>query len=353
MFVYVGAYTTPPQGQAAGIAVFRLDPASGALTHAQTVADVANPSFLALDPREHYLFAVNELEEGAVSAFARDPDTGGLTFLNRQPAHGAAPCHLSVDPAGRFVLVANYGGGSLAVLPIERDGSLGAATDVVRHAGASVHPRRQAGPHAHMVAMDPAGQRVLAADLGLDQILVYRLDGATGRLVADVGAPPARAHPGAGPRHFAFSPDDRYVYVVNELDSTLTAFAYDAARGALRALQTVPTLPDGFRGENSCAEVAVAPSGRFVYGSNRGHDSIAIFAIDAATGRLTAAGHEATRGRTPRGFGIDPTGAWLLAANQASDTIVSFRLDPATGQLEATGQATETPSPVCVVFSRA
>lgn len=349
MFVYVGAYTAPPMGKAEGLDVYRLDPASGALARVQTVPGVVNPSFLALDPQERFLFAVNEVERGGVSAFARDPATGELTPLNEQPTHGAAPCHLSVDPTGRFVLVANYGSGSVAVLPVGPDGRLGATTDVVQHEGRSAHPERQSGPHAHTIVPDPAGRHILAADLGIDQVVVYRLDDAAGRLVPHGRF---RAAPGAGPRQLAFGAGGRFVYVLNELDSTLTACAYDPAAGALQALQTVSTLPEGFAGENTCARVEVAPSGRFVYASNRGHDSIAHFAIDESTGRLTAAGHEPTGGRTPRHFALDPTGAWLLAANQGSDTIVTFRVDPATGRLAATHQAAQAPTPVCAVFGR-
>ncbi len=350
MFVYVGTYTTPPMGRAEGLYVYRLDPASGALAPVQTVPGVVNPSFLALDPQERFLFAVNEVEQGTVSAFARDPAAGELTPLNEQPTHGAAPCHLSVDPTGRFVLVANYGSGEVAVFPVGPDGRLGAATDVVRHEGKSVHPQRQTGPHAHMIVPDPEGRHVLAADLGLDQVVVYRLDDTAGRLV-----PHGRFHatPGAGPRQLAFAGGGRFVYVVNELDSTLTACAYDPAAGTLRAIETVSTLPDGFAGENTCARVEVHPSGRFVYASNRGHHSIAIFAIEEATGRLTAVGHEPTGGRTPRHFALDPTGAWLLAANQGSDSIVTFRVDPATGRLAAAGPVAEAPTPVCLVFGRA
>lgn len=347
-FVYVGAYTAP-KGKAEGISVYQFDPASGALIHAQTVPGVDSPSFLAFDPQQRYLFAVGEGDQGLASAFARDPETGRLTFLNRQPTHGSSPCHVSVDPTGRYALVANYGSGNLAVFPIQQDGRLSAASAVVQHEGSSVNPRRQTGPHAHMIAPDPAGRYVLANDLGIDQVLVYRLDGASGQLIAHQRGV---AQPGAGPRHFAFHPAGRLVFVINELDSTLTAYAYDPEQGTLEARHTLSTLPSDFHGDNTCAQVVMAPSGRFVYGSNRGHDSIAIFAIDETTGQLTAIGHEPTQGRNPRNFNIDPTGAWLLAANQDSGSIVTFRVDQATGQLHATGQVTETPTPVCILFSQ-
>ena len=350
--VYVGSYTEPPAGTGEGISVFRFDPASGGLTPVQTVGGVANPSFLALGAGGRRLYAVEELDEGVVSAFARDAETGRLTFLNRQASGGAAPCYVSLDGSGRYALVANYGDGTVAALPIMADGRLEPATGVVRHEGSSVHPERQAGPHAHMIAPAPSGDLMLATDLGMDRILVYRLDGATGRLLPnDRGPGSASADPGAGPRHVAFAPDGRDLYVINELASTLTSYDYDPGSGEMRARQTVSTLPDGFDGESTCAHVAVSPDGRFVYGSNRGHDSIAIWAVDPASGELTPVGHEPTQGKDPRNFAIDPTGGWLLAANQRSDTIVAFRRDPASGTLAAAGPVTRTGSPVAIVFA--
>lgn len=352
MFVYVGSYTEPSAGTGDGISVYRLDAASGGLTLVQTVNGVANPSFLALDAGGRNLYAVNELDEGGVSAFARDPETGRLIFLNRQASRGASPCYVSLDAAGRYALVANYGDGTVAALPIAADGRLRPAAGVVQHEGSSVHPERQTGPHAHMIAPAPSGDLMLATDLGTDRILVYRLDGATGRLLPnDRGPAFAEADPGAGPRHFAFGQDGRRLYVINELASTLTAYDYDPGSGEMRPRQTVPTLPDGFDGESTCAHGAVSPDGRFVYGSNRGHDSIAIWKVDPASGALTPVGHEPTRGKDPRNFAIDLTGAWLLAANQRSDTIVAFHRDAASGTLAATGDVTRTGSPVAVVFA--
>ncbi|MGH2367131.1 MAG: lactonase family protein, partial [Chloroflexota bacterium] len=289
---------------------------------------------------------------GSVSAFAVDSATRHLTLLNRQPSGGAGPCHVSVHPTGRHVFVANYGSGHVAALPIQADGQLGAATDVVQHKGKGPDARRQAGPHAHFITPDPAGRYVLACDLGIDQVLVYRWDGAAGgagKLVPN-DPPAAAAPPGAGPRHLAFHPSARFVYVLNEIASTLSAFAYDPERGTLQMLETVSTLPEGFAGRNSTAQIVVHPSGRFVYGSNRGHDSIAIFAIAQDTGKLTALGHESTQGQTPRNFNVDPTGTFLLAANQNTNTIVTFRIEQEKGTLTPTGQVTETPSPVCLVF---
>jgi 6-phosphogluconolactonase len=349
-FVYIGAYTRP-QGRAEGIARCRFDAATGALSEAQTVAECANPSFLAFDAAERYVFSVDEINEGGVSAYARDTTTGALTLLNSQPTDGAAPCHLSVDTSGRYLLSANYKNGSIAVHPIQPDGRLGAATATVQHTGSSVNPQRQAGPHAHMITPDPAGRYILVADLGLDKVLVYQLDRSAGKLAPQAGY--GQANPGAGPRQIAFHPGAAYLSVLNEIDSTITTYAYDQQRGLLDAVQTVSTLPAGFTGDNTCARIEAHANGKFVYASNRGHDSIAIFALDAATGRLAAAGHASTQGHTPRHFAIDPTGAWLLAANQGSDNIVVFRIDRTTGQLSPTGQQVQTPSPVCLIFSRA
>jgi 6-phosphogluconolactonase len=361
VLVYVGTYTTyggPARGKAEGIYVYRMDPSSGALALVHTMPGVANPSFLALDPHRRYLYAVNEELEaggqpgGAVSAFAIDQTTGALTYLNRQPSHGTDPCHLSVDQAGTFVFVANYTSGSIAVLPIGTEGQLGPATDVHQHVGSSVNPRRQEGPHAHSINLDRANRYALVCDLGLDKVLVYRLDLDKGKLIPNEPAWTSVA-PGAGPRHLDFHPSRAYVYVINEIGSTLTAFAYDETRGTLQEIHTLSTLPEGFTGTSHTADVHVHPSGKFVYGSNRGHDSIAIFAVDEATGRLTALGHESTRGHVPRNFGIDPTGTFLLAANQSTDTIVTFRIDQMTGKLTPTGHVAQVPTPVCLKFFKA
>jgi 6-phosphogluconolactonase len=355
IYAYIGTFTRMPphpRGGAEGIHVCRLDSATGAFTLLQEVTGVDSPSFVALHPNGGFLYAVNAVPEhdgrpgGSVSAFAIDPATGHLTPLNRQPAHGAGPCHVSVDPSGRWALAASYGSGSVVVLPIRSDGSLGPASDVVQHAGASVHERQQ-GPHAHSLTLDPAGRFALVCDLGLDQVLVYRLDAERGRLIANE-PPCARTAPGAGPRHLDFHPTGRFVYVLGEITSTLTAYAYDGAAGTLRELQSLSTLPAGWSGQNSTADVHVHPNGRFVYASNRGHDSLAIFAIDPAAGTLSPLGHESTRGRTPRNFAIDRGGAFLFAANQDSDTIVTFALDGETGRLAPAGPVIELATPVCI-----
>jgi 6-phosphogluconolactonase len=349
--IYVGTYTS---GASQGIYVGQLDLSTGGLRLDGVAAETKNPSFLAIRADRRFLYAVGEIGDfagkrtGAVSAFRIEPATGRLELLNQQSSGGAGPCHVIVDHSGRNALVANYGGGSVSVLPIREDGSLGPATAFIQHQGSSVNPRRQQGPHAHSINLDAANRFAFVADLGLDKILIYRFDAAAGTLAANEPAWAAVA-PGAGPRHFAFHPSGKFAYVINELHSTLTAFRYDAVRGALEEVQTVPTLPEPVEG-NSTAEVQVHPSGKFVYGSNRGHDSIAVFAVDADTGRLTLVEHEATQGKMPRNFGVDPTGRFLLACNQGSDTIVSFRIDPETGALAPSGHQLDVPAPVCVKF---
>jgi len=345
--VYIGTYTGP---KSKGIYQLRLDLASGSLSTPELAGETINPSFLAVHPSRRFLYAVGEAwgqAAGSLSAFAIAPDTGKLTLLNTQPTGGAGPCYVSVDKQGTNALVANYGSGSVCVLPIGKDGRLAEATAVVQHKGSGPNPKRQEGPHAHSINLDPTGRFALAADLGLDKVLVYRFDPAKGTLVPN-DPPAASVAPGAGPRHLAFHPNGQFAYVINEMGNTVTAFRWDASRGTLGELQTVPTLPADFRGNSTTAEVQVHPSGRFLYGSNRGHDSIAIFAIDGEAGTLKPLGHQSTQGRNPRNFGIDPTGTYLLAANQNSDSIVVFRIDPQTGSLSPTGVTASVPSPVCV-----
>jgi 6-phosphogluconolactonase len=350
--VYVGTYTAG--GKSKGIYRFELDPSTGATTRPELAAESANPSFLAIHPSRRFLYAVNEVanfggNSGAVSAFAIDPQSGSLKPLNQGSSHGSGPCHIVVDKQGRHVLVANYGGGSVAALAVGEDGRLGEATAAVQHKGSGADPRRQQGPHAHSINLDAANRFAVAADLGLDKMLVYRFDQDKGTLTPN--DPPSTAlAPASGPRHFAFHPDGRHAYVINEMKNTVTAFDYDPDRGRLEEVQTIGTLPEGYRGTSHTAEVQVHPSGQFVYGSNRGHDSIAIFAVDAGSGKLRAVGHQPTQGKTPRNFGIDPSGRFLLAANQGSGTIVVFRIDAQTGELRPTGASVEVPAPVCVKF---
>jgi 6-phosphogluconolactonase len=347
---YVGTYTGP---DSKGIYAFRFDVSNGELTSLGLMAESTNPSFLAVDPAERFLYAANETsnyegqKSGGVSAWAIDRKTGKLTFLNEVPSGGAGPCYVTLDKTGRYVLVANYDGGSVAVFPVGQDGRLGAASAFVQHTGHGVNPERQEGPHAHAIELSPDNRFAIAADLGLDELLVYRFDPSGGTLTAN-NPPFAKVEPGAGPRHLAFHPNGKFLYVINEMQSSITAFSYSA--GTLHNLGTVSTLPKEFKGHDDAAEIVVHPTGRFLYGSNRGHDSIAVFSIDPATGTLTPVEYASTRGKTPRNFAVDPTGSYLLAANQESNGVVAFRIDPKTGHLTPTGQVLAFPSPVCITF---
>ena len=354
--VYAGNYTRIApfaRGRADGINVYSLDPASGALSLLQTASGVMNPSFLAIDAQQRFLYAVNAVPEidghagGAISAYAIDPVTGYLTYLNRQSTGGPGPCFVTVDATGSYVLATNYAGGSVAMLPVRPDGSLDVASDFIQHSGHSTHPTRQEKAHAHSINLDAANRFAFVCDLGLDRIMIYRLDLAHGKLVPN-DPPWATARPGSGPRHFCFHPNGRVAYVINELDGTVSAFSFDKLSGALSELQAISTLPAGYSGENTTAEVRVAPSGRFVYGSNRGHDSIAIYAVDQATGLLTTVGIEPSHGKTPRNFTISADGSLLLVAHQDSDNIVAFHIDQQTGRLAPTGAETVSPSAVCL-----
>jgi 6-phosphogluconolactonase len=351
--VYVGTYTG---GASRGIYRLEFEPASGGWVSGPVLAAPSeNPSFLALGPDGRFLYAVNELQAfqggptGAVSAFAVDAATGRLDLLNQQPSEGADPCHLVVDPAGRNVLVANYTSGTVAVLPASPDGRLRRASAVRRVTGSGPVRVRQQGPHAHMVVLDGAARFAIWTDLGADRVRIDRFDAAAGQL--EPNDPEGVAiQPGSGPRHVAWHPSGRALYLLNELSSTVSALRFDAARGVLAVFQTLPARAEGAKGESLAAEIAVAPDGRFLYASNRGDDTIAVFAIDAATLSLSGAGHVPTGGRTPRSFAIDPSGRWLIAANQESSSLVVFRLDPVTGLPVAVGAPVTVPQPVCVLF---
>jgi len=363
MFVYFGTYTEPIrfgtgrvlQGKGEGIYVYRMDQSSGAMDLVSKTTGITNPSYLAFDFSQQFLYAVNEVKmhdeqpTGTVSAFAVHPKTGKLEYLNRRLTHGTDPCHVLVDKKRQYVFVANFMSGSICVLPVLGDGSLGQASDFVQHQGSSIDPVRQKGPHAHSVTLDRANRFAFVPDLGLDKLMVYKFDPKRGKLEPN-DVPWIKMKPGAGPRHVAFHPGGGFAFLINELDSTLAALSYDCRRGRFKELQIVPTLPEGFQGESACADVQVSPSGAFVYGSNRGQDGIVIYRIDQRTGRLTYVGHEPTRGKTPRNFSIDPTGRFLLAANQDTDTIVTFRINARTGKLQPTGHVTHVPTPVCVKF---
>lgn len=351
---YIGTYTEKTKSK--GIYAFRMEDTSGKLSLIGVAAEAANPSFLALHPGEKYLYAVNETSEfgdeksGAVSAFSIDRKTGKLTLLNQVASRGEGPCHISLDKTGRYVLVANYDSGTVAVFPVQEDGQLGKYTGYAKHTGHSVNKERQGGPHAHWISTSPDNQFLLVADLGIDRILVSKFHLPDGAFTTSKSSSGVKLKDGAGPRHAAFSPSGKFFYVASELNSTVTAYSYSARDGTLHQLQTVSTLPKDFSGANEVAEIAVHPSGRFLYISNRGRDSLAVFSIDPRKGTLTPLADIATQGKTPRNFAFDPSGKFLLAANQNSDSIVVFKIDAETGGLSLTGQSLEVPSPVDVVF---
>jgi 6-phosphogluconolactonase len=349
---YIGTYTT--DGRSDGIHRLWLNSESGALRLDGLAAKAANPSYLALHPNGRVLYAVNEISEfagrptGAVTAFAIAGASGALTLLNQEASEGTSPCYVSVDRTGAVVLVANYGGGSIATLPVRPGGRLGTARKVVQHAGKGADPVRQTAPHAHCIVPDPGNAFVLAVDLGIDAVLTYRFDARTAAIT--VVTPGTATKPGAGPRHLTFHPNGRVAYVVNELDSTIATYRYDGAHGALDEVQVTAASPGGAASGNFPADVHVARSGRFLYASNRGDDTIAVFAIDAASGQLSPVQQVSTGGKWPRNFSLDPSGRFLVVANQKSDSIGSFRVDAASGRLTPTGSSVEVASPVCVRF---
>lgn len=351
LLVYFGTYT---KASSKGIYVGRFDTATGKLGELTVAAEASNPSFVALSPDRRFLYAVsegagmtfNDKPSGTVLAYSIDAGTGALTLINSAASAGRGPCHLTVTPDGKAVLVANYSEGTVALLPVQTDGGVGAPASVDQHTGKSVHPSRQKGPYAHSINVTADGRFAFAANLGTDKIYTYRVDTAASTLtrVSEV-----ELTPGSGPRHLALAPDARHAYVINELANTITTFSLDTQTGALIASQTVPTLPADFT-TGTTAEVVVSADGRFVYGSNRGHDSLAVFSVDAATAALTPAGHVSTQGRTPRNFSLSPDGRWLIAANQDGNSLVVYAIDAKTGQPAPTGQVVELGSPVCVRF---
>ncbi len=350
-YVYVGTYTNKGSK---GIYLYRFDSGSGKLDSIGLAAETPNPTFLAVDPSRKYLYAANEVSSykgektGFVSAFRIDTASGKLVPLNTVSSHGNGPCFVAVDRSGKDVLVANYGGGTVAVLPIHEDGSLGEATASIQHTGSSVNKRRQGEPHAHSINVSPDNRFAIAADLGLDKLLVYRFDAAKGTLQPN-DPPSVSLKPGAGPRHFAFHPNGRFAYSINEIQSTISAFDWDTKQGVLTEKQTVSTLPEGFAGENSTAEVVVHPNGKFLYGSNRGNDSVAVFAI-GSDGKLNLVEITPVQVKTPRNFAIDPSGTFLFAEGQDSGGIKLFHLDPKTGRLTISNTSVDIGAPVCVRF---
>lgn len=355
-FVYVGTYTMKMghvDGKADGILVYKLNKETGELTFSSKIDDIVNPAFLDIDPQNRFLYAANEIGDfdgtngGGLSAFAINPATGSLRLLNQQPTNGAYPCHVNIDKTGKYVYAANYGGGSITVFPIQKDGSVGPASDLVKHEGSSVNKSRQEAPHAHSLMIDAANQVAYAADLGIDKVMMYRLDLENGTLKPN-SQPYLEVAAGAGPRHSDFHPNGKYFYVINELNNTISVFAANEKSAELGEIQTITTLPSDFEGGNSTADIHVHPSGKFLYGSNRGHNSIAVFSIDETSGKLSPVEHESTQGDTPRNFTIDPSGKFLLAANQDTDTVVSFWIHQETGELISTGHMAEIPTPVCL-----
>ena len=351
-FLYVGTYT---KGESKGIYAYTYNASSGDLKPLGLVAETKNPSFLADDPAGKLLYAVNEVGDyegkssGAVTAFRIDRPTGNLSQLNQVASRGADPCYISFDKTGKYALVANYTGGNIAVFPVESDGRVGEASAFVQHMGKGANPERQEGPHAHWVETSPDNRYAIASDLGLDELLVYHFDSGKGAVTPN-DPPFAKTAAAAGPRHVSFSPDGKFAYAIAEMNSTITVFSYDASRGRLQAIQAVSTLPKDFKGENDTAEIHVHPNGKFLFGSNRGHNSIAVFSIDKRSGRITEAGDFPTQGKMPRNFEIDPTGTRLFVANMDSDNIVVFKIDQKTGALTPTGQTLAAPVPVSLRF---
>ncbi|MGB8655419.1 MAG: lactonase family protein [Candidatus Acidiferrales bacterium] len=349
--LYVGTYT---EHGSKGIYAFHFDSSSGHASPVGLAAETADPSFLAFDPRGDRLYAVNEMSEfhgqsaGAVSAFSIDSATGLLFPLDQVSSRGAGPAFVAVDRTGKFVMVANYDGGSVAVFTVLPDGRLGDPSAFVRHHGSSVNHERQSSPHAHAIAISSDNRFAIVADLGLDQLIPYPFDERTGKLGLAQNITPA--HPGSGPRHLIFDRDGKFLYVIDEISSEVNVYRYEPRAAVLTELQTISTLPEGFSGQSTAAEIALAPSGKFLYASNRGDDSIAVFAVHRRSGLLSKVERVPTLGRTPRNFALDPTGKWLLAANQDSDSIVIFRVDPKSGHLTSTGRTLGVSSPVCVLF---
>lgn len=349
---YVGTYTT---GKSKGIYRCRFNPSDGDISMEGFTEGIVNPSFLTISPNKKYLFAVSETDKykgetsGSVDAFKIDAETRGLELLNERPSHGAAPCFITTSKDGRYVLVANYNSGSLAVFPVEKDGSFGRITDLVQHHGSSVNPDRQAGPHAHSIVLDPANRYVLSCDLGTDKVMIYQFDSVHGKLIT-ASQPFARVKPGLGPRHVKFHPNGRIVYVICEMGSEMLVFDYNAENGHLEQKQEISTLPSDFHGTTKAAELQISADGYFLYGSNRGADSIVVYSIDQKSGELNPIQYQSALGKFPRHFILDPTGKYLIVANKNSSNIVVFNRDQKTGKISPAGKSIDIPIPVCVKF---
>jgi 6-phosphogluconolactonase len=350
--VYIGTYTD--EGSQ-GIYFYRFNHNTGILSYVGVEKGVSNPSFLAISPDKNYLFAVNELSElagqksGGVSAFKINKNSGELHFLNQQASGGEDPCYLIVHRDGSYLITGNYSGGNFSVLPIFLDGKLGKAMQIIQHSGSSVNAGRQNAPHVHCVVFDPTGKNLIVTDLGTDKIFIYPFNDKNG-VISESGLHFSASRPGAGPRHVTFSPDGKFLYIINELDSTIAAYKYNSIEGSLAEIQIISTLMPDYTGVNNCADIHIHPSGKFLYGSNRGHDSIVLFKRDQNTGILTVIDFTSTRGKTPRNFAIDPSGNYLIVANQKSNSIFTFRIDNHTGKLTVCEASIEIPSPVCIMF---
>jgi 6-phosphogluconolactonase len=359
-FVFVGTYTESIKfgtgnilsGKGEGIYILRFDSSTGKLEHYRTVKGIVNPSYFCVRTHNRFVYAVNELKQyegkasGSVSAFELNRKDMSLRALNTRPTQGTDPCHICLNNTETHVFVSNFMSGSVCVFPLRDDGSLGEASQFIQHAGSSKDPVRQTGPHAHSLTFDNRNQFAFVPDLGIDKLVVYRHDVATGRLMRGIAADYSLP-PGSGPRHFTFHPNGRFAYLINELASAISVFQYAQETGGLMELQTVPTIQEGFKGDNTCADIHITPSGKFLYGSNRGEDSLVIYKIDEEDGHLSYIGHSGSGGRTPRNFAIDTSGRYLLTANQDSDTVVVFNIDMETGELSRIG-GVDIPTPVCV-----
>jgi 6-phosphogluconolactonase len=354
--VYVGTYTSTPE-KSRGIYLFwlRTEAKDASLVPLGVAAETQDPSFLTLDATRRRLFCANEMDSfdgklsGAVSSFSIDPATGKLNLINQQPSMGTGPCQLVLDKTGRNVLVANYNNGSVAVLPVDADGRLSQATCVVQDTGKGPNPARQEGPHAHCVTFSPDNHFAFVCDLGIDKVMSYKFDAGHGKLTPN-DSPFFQARPGAGPRHMVFHPNGKFAYVINELASTITALAYNHKTGALTEVQTVSSLPGHYEGANKAAEIAIVPSGKFLFASNRGKDTLALFAIDSRKGTLKFVEEHTSGGKTPRHFGIQSSGKHLVICNQDSSRVSVCQMDAANGRLTSSAISAEVPSPACAVF---
>ena len=346
MFVYFGSHGSGPH---IGFSLAHFDTETGKLTEPVFLEEAVAPAYFIIRPDGRRLYTCNSFPGSSVSAYAIDPATAKLTLLNRQPSGGGDPSYVSLDPSGRYLMVANYLGGSAAVFALRRDGSIGRRTAFVQHVGASLDPNDPRHAHAHSIRFDPSHRFVLLADLGLDKIFVYRLNPKTGALTPN-DPPFATVAPGSGPRHIAFDPRDRYVYAINQTANSIVGFGWDSNRGILTQFETVSTLPKGFKGENTGSEILMHPSGKFLYATNRGNNSVAVFSVQADTGRLTPVQYISTQGKTPRNADFDPTGKWLLVTNKDSNNAVVFRIDQSTGQLTQNGDPISVPAPFCERF---